>query len=332
MVVQHGLVLLFRVINMFAVAKSHQLGAAQPNPGLCTVLPSSNIQDVASNGTDWVAIAESPNTATNLKTSDGINWVTGGLTVNSGAKIAFGGSLYVVILGNSNYWTSPDGVTWTSRTNATLGSVLTLSPRISICYGAGKYIASGASGSASSSDGINWSSTAGGAGGIMEFDGSNFSTVTQYSTNGTTWTNIGGTPAVGTFLDSNRPIASNGSVWVLMSDYDLGTNLSHWYTRTNGSPWVATTIPVRYQGRTYQNVCANGVELFAFNDFYYPNFMGIRSTNGTTWTDFSVWPGFIGGSVSIATILGTPQGYNWSPGPTKLVITGENTLRGAVVG
>jgi hypothetical protein len=123
--------------------------------------------------------------------TDALNWTDQGSADGNLVALAFGSGLYVGAGIGGDIQTSPDGVSWTSRTSHVSGVLR------SVIFAGGKFVAVGDGGSVSSSaDGITW--TAGSAGSSnyrgVAFDGSVYcavglSAAGRTSTDGITWTN-----------------------------------------------------------------------------------------------------------------------------------------------
>lgn len=91
---------------------------------------------------------------------DGITWTSRTGPGTTPNDIIFGNGMFVAVGQNGNLYTSPDGITWTSRTSG-LGSV----SLGSVCYGNGLFVVFGLSTSFSTSpDGITWTTRTGGFG------------------------------------------------------------------------------------------------------------------------------------------------------------------------
>ena len=79
---------------------------------------------------------------------DEVSGLSTSVTIND---VCYGGGLYVAVGTSGKIITSPDGVTWTSRTSGTTNLLQ------GICYDGSKFVACGGSIVLTSSDGITWS-------------------------------------------------------------------------------------------------------------------------------------------------------------------------------
>ena len=136
------------------------------------------INDMAYNGTRYVAVGE---TGKFSYSTDGVNWTLGSSPAFGTTRIThvtFGAGLFVALYGLANVATSSDGITWTAR-NSTIGdsypgSALTFNP------GQNGFYASNTNGVVSiSSNGISWSLVGGVTGGSSIVGFSNHSSWVQ---------------------------------------------------------------------------------------------------------------------------------------------------------
>jgi hypothetical protein len=249
-------------------------------------------------------------------------------------QIAYNGSnLYVAVGGSGRLYSSPDAITWTSRTSNF--STTTIQ---SVAYGNGTWVAVGASGKISSStDGITWTARTanvstnflrsviyanslfvavgfganGGTGGITT------------STDGITWTQRS-TPT--TSSPSLEDVAYGGGYYVAVGSW----NTNNGYYSTNGTSWtvVDTTLASGHDVTHIKYVNGVWITLKANNN----GGAGTNSsTPNTTWSaDFSqmaalatgvAYVGVYGSTLygiskSLDTTAGYPTGVN---GPQLLV-------------
>jgi len=206
-------------------------------------------------------------------------------------QIAYNGSnLYVAVGGSGRLYSSPDAITWTSRT-----SQFSTSTIYSVAYGNGTWVAVGQSGLISSStDGITWTARTanvstntllaviyanslfvavgaganGGTGGITT------------STDGITWTQRS-TPT--TSVSTLRDVAYGGGYYVAVGS----ANTNNGYYSTNGTSWTVLDTSVGGNQDVTHIKYVNGVWISLKTDLN--GSAGINSsTPNTTWsTDFS---------------------------------------------
>jgi hypothetical protein len=164
---------------------------------------------------------------------------------NSLQSIEYNGSnLYVAAGGNGLLYSSPDGITWTSRTSGFGSTTIN-----KVAYGNGLWVAVGASGTiTTSTDGITWTArtanmasntlrdvkyanslwvVVGGGGGSINTGG------IAYSSNGTTWTRVNDTFTVGTTYST---VVYNGTNWIVGASHSTNNYL---YASTPSGTWTA---------------------------------------------------------------------------------------------
>jgi hypothetical protein len=129
-------------------------GVTFPNSASFTVAPGAALL-LATNGSTVAAI--SLGTSKNFYAStDGINFTQG--AVQPAASAGFNvvwfplASLFIYYFGNGHIYTSPDGVTWTSRTTPTPAHVLAVSPTMVVA------LSNSSAAAMWSTDGITWTS------------------------------------------------------------------------------------------------------------------------------------------------------------------------------
>lgn len=92
--------------------------------------------------------------------TDFVTWTTFTIGIEF-RGVAYGAGLYVVVGQSANCFTSPDGVTWTSRTASMAAAITSTTTLRAVIYANGIFVAIGTSGKcATSSDGINWTNNA----------------------------------------------------------------------------------------------------------------------------------------------------------------------------
>jgi hypothetical protein len=175
--------------------------------------PSSNsvtINTIAYNGTNlWVAagFTNAPSTTSYLITSpDGITWTsrTSGFGTEQIKSVAFGNGLWVAVGTNGTITTSTDGITWTARTSNMSTNTIN-----AVTYANSLWVAVGDGGGTTNTGGIT------------------------YSSDGTTWTRKSQSLTVGS---SYRTVAWNGTNWVVGGSSSTNNYL---YASTPSGTWTA---------------------------------------------------------------------------------------------
>ena len=171
----------------------------------------------------------------------------GGLVNNLYTAAYNGSDMYVAAGGSGLLYSSPDGVTWTSRTTQFSG----VSDIYRVAYGNGLWVAVGESGRLSTStDGITWTTrtsnmstnnivdvvydnsiwvAVGNGGGTTNTGG------IIYSTNGTTWTRKSQSISVGSTYST---VIWNGTNWIIGST-NSGTGNNYLYATAPSGTWTA---------------------------------------------------------------------------------------------
>lgn len=192
---------------------------------------STAINQVAYNGTNLYVAVGAAGTL--YSSPDAITWTsrTSGFGANNINDVAFGNGLWVAVGDNGTITTSTDGVTWTART-----SNMSTNTIYNVVYANSLWVAVGDGGGATNTGGI------------------------IYSTDGITWTRKSQTPTIGTTYYS---IVWNGTNWIVGAQ--LSTN-NYLYATTPSGTWTAAVtsaaagIPGRllYDGtRTYWTETTN---------------------------------------------------------------------------
>lgn len=232
------------------------------------VAGSSIMEDILYAGGLWVVGSGNGNV---YYGASGYSW-TAAVAVSGGVNgLGFGNNLYVAVGPSGRISTSPDAVTWTTRTS---GVATTL---YGVAYGFGKYWVVGSSGTLlSSTDGTTWSSVSSGTGVTIRrirflnnnlvIVGDNGTLIT--SADGTTFT----TQTSGTAQDLNDVTFGNGTYAACGDNGTIitSTNLSTWTTRSSGGLSTNLINGIVYAGYRFVAV-ANGGETGYSND-------------GTTWS------------------------------------------------
>ena len=184
-------------------------------------------------------------------TGSGVQWGSAGLTFTdrvqataSFVTIEYNGSdLYVAAGSNGQLYTSPTGVTWTSRTSGFGSNNISR-----VAYGNGLWVAVGSQGTiTTSTDGITWTArtanmstntirdvkyansvwvAVGGGGGSTNTGG------ITYSSDGITWTRKSQTPNVGT---TYLTVVYNGTNWIVGATQSTNNYL---YASTPSGTWT----------------------------------------------------------------------------------------------
>ena len=121
--------------------------------------PNYNWVSVAYGNNLWVAVAAGGSYRHMVSSSGGGGWTAGYTTATySWQCVTYGNNLFVAVSSTNRVMTSPDGISWTQRTSASLPN----NDWRSVTYGNGLFVAVAASGSnnrvMTSSNGINWTS------------------------------------------------------------------------------------------------------------------------------------------------------------------------------
>jgi hypothetical protein len=252
-------------------------------------------------------------TATKVfQSEDGSNWEEVS-TVSSGSgttTLAWGGNLYVVTAGNGNFHTSPDGITWTSRSDADTNVMYTPFGN-GLVYGNGKFV------------------------GIKQVWGAPGAVQCAYSTDGISWS----TASMNLNAQTNPPSAicyGNGA-FVVVSGGNPGGSSTGYYS-TDGINWTETFLPI---AQTWRSVAWNGSVFIAVGNTSVFAF----SPDGINWyagvipflTDFGIVAANpTTGAIIVITAIGATQagyakstdnGANWTLGnlPSKDSSTGTIT-------
>jgi hypothetical protein len=236
------------------------------------------VNQVLWNGFVFVAIAQ----GYIMYSSDGTTW---NLANGTGSGVSFtsvtwGNNTFVACTGNSTLaYTSPNGVTWTSRTTPTIGAISGLS------YGAGLFVAVSSSGeSMTSPDGITWtyrnflgSQTGGFAGSglsyvnnlkSLTFAATKFigagSGLVVTSSDGLNWTSLESGSKPATALNA---VATNGTTTIAVGDHG-----SNEFNRTTAKPTLIVTL----DGNNWNRIDTNSLTIYTFGNLYDIIWTGTR--------------------------------------------------------
>lgn len=230
--------------------------------------------------------------------------------------IAYGNGLFAAVSANtfngsattSAIMTSPDGITWTERTNPSPTRYFR-----DITYGNGMFVAVGTAGqSLWSTDGITWNAStlanitknyyavSFGAGTFVAVGGNGGAIAT--STNGVTWTE----PVSSTITTSNlRGVAYGNGTWVAVGS-DVGT--PQVLTSPDGGTWTGQTAASALTW--YDLAFAQGLFVAVATGGANPV---MTSTDGITWTSRTApaspqWRGVAYGNGTWVAVAGTLDG------------------------
>ncbi|HET9554903.1 MAG TPA: hypothetical protein VFP50_18200 [Anaeromyxobacteraceae bacterium] len=252
-----------------------------PNSGSATVSPSDElglIYEGTPPGTSTLASLSRSAGVVTATTTSAHNYVSGS-TVTIPASVNAGSGLSVAV-GYGACSTSPDGVTWTSRT-------MPAGNYTGVTFGASLYCAAGSAGAATSPDGITWTARTSPAFGALVWSGTQFvgvgvTSACATSPDGITWTARTGT------LNSPSSVAWNGSIYVAVSQ-NYGTDSAAMaMSSPDGITWTARTIGIGgYSSHAYYEVAWTGTKFVAVGFVQsgatvYPGYA--TSTDGITWS------------------------------------------------
>jgi hypothetical protein len=173
---------------------------------------------------------------------DGITW-TSRLSLGSGniRRVAYLNSLFIAMIDGGSFYTSTDGLTWTNRASNTTGNPY------DITYAAGIYVAVGSSDDVvTSTDGFTWTSR---RQALIATTGTQFPSLTFYNI---VWT---------------------GTYFVIKASAVT-------YTSPDGITWTPRTSLFNSGGRS---LTYNNGKLIAFNNSFYQT----SSDSGVTWTKWN---------------------------------------------
>ena len=233
-----------------AAARSTNGGVTWTN---VTLADNAYYNKVAANGATFVAVSGTG--YINYSTNSGATWSSAGQPLSANflfQGLAYGAGLFVaiglnVVSASRVYVTSPDGITWTSRTFPGSGGKSWLLAG----FGGGKFVVADSDGNFfTSTDGITWSSQAGSqqyqgiAYGNGYYVAVQYPDIIAYSTDGLNWTSYTLTPPVGAIRSG---IGFGNGKFLLSVDPASGvtaTNFLYYATDPTASGnWTSTTLP-----------------------------------------------------------------------------------------
>lgn len=255
-----------------AAARSTNGGVTWTNT---TLASSAAYFGVAANGATFVAVSSTG--FINYSTNSGSTWTSAGQPLGSNflfKDVAYGAGLFVAIGllvtgANRTYVTSPDGITWTSRTFPGSGG----QDWLAMTFGGGKFVVVTTDGNFfTSTDGITWSTQAGSqqyqgiAYGNSYYVAVQYPDLVAYSTDGLNWTSYTLTPSAGE-LQSGIGFG-NGKFLLSVSTTSAGNNLLYYAADpTAVGNWTQTTLP--FTTSTYWL----GAAVYSTNNsFYSPSY------------------------------------------------------------
>jgi len=267
-----------------------QYATIQPT-ALITTMPNAGYwPGIAYGNSLFVAVS---NTSSNVYaySSDGKTWTSGTFPASKSMRsIVYGNGYFVACGSNYTVFTSTNGTTWSSY-NGTInytpnvvgyGNVSGTTPTFVMAYyytNVGNYSTNnGASWTACTLPATDyWLGCDFGGGYFVMTTGGVTGTNNIYSSNGTTWTLGGAYPTAGQF----RRVSYGNGVFVTVDGSNLGLSM---YSSNNGVSWTSGTMPAN----SYQSLCFTGsIFVSVSNGGSYTN-AGAWSTNGSTWTAFSI--------------------------------------------
>jgi len=195
---------------------------------------TGTMNSIAYNGTNLYVAAGSSGKL--YSSPDAITWTsrTSGFGTQIIRKVLFANSLWVAVGNNGLISTSTDGLTWTART-ANMGT----NAIYEVHYADSLWVAVGTGGGATNTGGIT------------------------YSSDGTTWTRKSQTPTIGTTYSA---VIYNGTNWIVSADANTNNYL---YASTPSGTWTANQWG---DGASVENLLGlffDGTRTFAVAPSYY---------------------------------------------------------------
>jgi hypothetical protein len=207
---------------------------------------NNRFTQIATNGSN-IYVATQSNGAL-YSSPDGITWTsrTSGFGANQINDVQYGNGLFVAVGNNGTITTSTDGTTWTART-----SNMSTNQINAVAYANSVWVAVGAGGGATNTGGIT------------------------YSSDGLTWTRKSQTPTVGT---TYYCLVWNGTNWIVGAG--LSTN-NYLYATTPSGTWTAA-VTVGASTISYGILWDGTRHIWQENYQYYYN-TGSTLASALTW-------------------------------------------------
>jgi len=239
-------------------------------------------------GTDGQVLTAASGESTGLKwatPSTGLNWTPRLAASNAFYEIAYNGSnLYVAVGSSGNLYTSPDALTWTSRTSGFGANSI-----YGVGYGNGLFVAVGQNGTiTTSTDGITWTARTSNMGtaniqsviyanSTWVAVGANGGTLNTggitYSSDGLTWTRKSQSVSVGSdYYD----VVYNGTNWIVVAN--IATN-NYLYASTPSGTW---TVGATGSGGDIFHISWDGTRHLTVEGGSYSSRYSTSTTLGTT--------------------------------------------------
>lgn len=211
-------------------------------PNASPVSSGGNKRSLAGNGSTLVychrTVTFTSSTAVYTSTNGGDSWtgyqVHPSLTGDT-TSVTYGAGLFVLVGSNGRCFTSPNGVTWTSRTSGTSSDLW------QVKYANGRFVAVGNNVVIYSTDGITWTTASGSAAATfygLEYVGNNTwiaiwnsTNILRSTDNGNSWS------TVGTGV-TNLSIATDGNGKVVIGT----TSANMAYSSNYGASWGTNAI------------------------------------------------------------------------------------------
>jgi hypothetical protein len=249
-------------------------------------------------------------TAGFLATSpDGITWTsrTSGFGANSIFSVAFGNGLWVAVGDNGTLSTSTDGTTWTVRT-----SNFGASDQINhVIYANSTWVAVGRGGGATNTGGI------------------------IYSTDGTTWTRKSQTPTIGT---TYAMVSWNGTNFVIAAQNSTNNYL---YASTPSGTWTAgadgsatSLYYITWDGTRHIVATTTGVLRFSTSTTLGTTTASsnITALNSNSETDAKNRNFYYNGRIYSTVAAGTMTDFSTTPIQSTFFVTGSKSLAPGATG
>lgn len=235
------------------------------------------------------------------RSSNGENWArstSGTIPAGNYNNITFGAGLFVVVGNGGLVFTSPDGITWTTRTSGTANPLHNIEFINSTFYAVGNNATL-----ITSSDGISWSTVTIGTGLANDqflnitYGNSVFVIGVRENSTGNLIIYRSATGLSNSWTKQNLGFASINKVQYLKDRFFVFTSGTAVYTSTNGSTWTNSTasMPVTLPNASTQTIGSpnqtfhgiyDGAKIYLFGYSGYYNSYGsiFSSTDGINFT------------------------------------------------